>query len=204
MPHLLPARQFISIHAPLTGSDLCASDIYIPPFYFNPRSPHRERLLLDKKYNVLENFNPRSPHRERRLDTDQCYKSNLFQSTLPSQGATHLNSKCGNVSRISIHAPLTGSDIDFAHCTSFSKISIHAPLTGSDRIYLMTKTKKQEFQSTLPSQGATLISHTVHHLAKFQSTLPSQGATRCFTRNSIWIIISIHAPLTGSDHGSDN
>ena len=182
MPHLLPARQFISIHAPLTGSDLCASDIYIPPFYFNPRSPHRERLLLDKKYNVLENFNPRSPHRERRLDTDQCYKSNLFQSTLPSQGATHLNSKCGNVSRI----------------------SIHAPLTGSDRIYLMTKIKKQEFQSTLPSQGATLISHTVHHLAKFQSTLPSQGATRCFTRNSIWIIISIHAPLTGSDHGSDN
>ena len=55
-----------------------------------------------------------------------------FQSTLPSQGATQPDICRIDSFRISIHAPLVGSDI----CTSTLRaniiISIHAPLAGSD------------------------------------------------------------------------
>ena len=80
----------------------------------------------------------------------------------------------------------------------------------------------RRFQSTLPSQGATLFrafdtrppqisihapltgSDTVlgydgDILVKFQSTLPSQGATKLCSLFAIFFKISIHAPLTGSD-----
>ena len=79
----------ISIHAPLTGSDVQWRRDKPDKFYFNPRSPHRERHYIAFKnvgymdisihapltgsdtvvaYNASAqtNFNPRSPHRERR------------------------------------------------------------------------------------------------------------------------------------------
>ena len=100
-------------------------------------------------------FNPRSPHRERR---DYRVKSTvlpLFQSTLPSQGATAGQETPKADIEISIHAPLTGSDIyesllnivplhfnprsphrerlyDSNLSVAQILISIHAPLTGSD------------------------------------------------------------------------
>ena len=57
----------------------------------------------------------------------------LFQSTLPSQGATEIKRQQIIATEISIHAPLTGSDVDILFNTGRLKI----------------------FQSTLPSQGAT-------------------------------------------------
>ena len=99
---------------------------------FNPRSPHRERRLASRNFKKLCNFNPRSPHRERRLATSTAYQMEYFnprsphrerppqslhfqsytkfQSTLPSQGATGLETGEYIVKQISIHAPLTGSD----------------------------------------------------------------------------------------------
>ena len=80
-----------------------------------------------------------------------------------------------------------------------TKISIHAPLTGSDCIHFCPDTTNPQFQSTLPLRGAT---GTVNHdiiSTRFQSTLPLRGATRgcpCFLEV---VMISIHAPLTGSD-----
>ena len=56
-------------------------------------------------------------------------------------------------------------------------ISIHAPLTGSDSNIKIRLSVVNQFQSTLPSQGAT---HTSAPLAATE-------------------VISIHAPLTGSD-----
>ena len=38
-----------------------------------------------------------------------------------------------------------------------------------------------------------------NHAYQFQSTLPSQGATAPFDFKYPWYNISIHAPLTGSD-----
>ena len=57
-----------------------------------------------------------------------------FQSTPPSQGATDLPEGIASV-------------LD---------ISIHAPLTGSDRTFLILNIRGTIFQSTLPSQGATM------------------------------------------------
>ena len=79
-----------------------------------------------------------------------------FQSTLPSQGATSYNHVRLFNSRISIHAPLTGSDFDPEGLLIFCGISIHAPLTGSDPGSNILHIANDEFQSTLPSQGATV------------------------------------------------
>ena len=82
-----------------------------------------------------------------------------------------------NNMQISIHAPLTGSDVlDFGAAHKIL-ISIHAPLTGSDL----------EPEESAPTWK------------KFQSTLPLRGATRVPPRKFITGEISIHAPLTGSD-----
>ena len=100
----------ISIHAPLTGSDLRNLSIFNRIPNFNPRSPHRERPSLLFRCPNLPYFNPRSPHRERRLSVTIHVHNKVFQSTLPSQGATGLETGEYIVKQISIHAPLTGSD----------------------------------------------------------------------------------------------
>ena len=62
-------RGCISIHAPRTGSDLRTQSWGTRNQYFNPRSPHGERL-------------PRKQAAER---------TTAFQSTLPARGATFIN-----------------------------------------------------------------------------------------------------------------
>ena len=233
---------------------------------FNPRSPHRERhrsyiYTLEKS-----NFNPRSPHRERLVPLTMAGAAYQFQSTLPSQGATKIvedvtfssdisihapltGSDLGRLDRyiryadisihapltgsdfrfparfmvfdISIHAPLTGSDIQWQLSGRCCGISIHAPLTGSDRAAMVSPETTSRFQSTLPSQGATIGKQKLQKALQFQSTLPSQGATigdkygvsdgifqstlpsqgatSAISPFSIVYQISIHAPLTGSD-----
>ena len=146
----------ISIHAPLTGSDCRAVRSALLPLYFNPRSPHRERHIHV-------------------LDIDIVRP--LFQSTLPSQGATIMVSVHFYCIPISIHAPLTGSDGDVKLKNWMLVISIHAPLTGSDGWSYVNPRVGAVFQSTLPSQGATLQCTQQSALIGFQSTLPSQGAT---------------------------
>ena len=122
-------------------------------------------------------FNPRSPHRERHVDKPITEHSLLFQSTLPSQGATAEGLKIRADLLISIHAPLTGSDETSFLISVVLLISIHAPLTGSDGRPVGKVIAPYVFQSTLPSQGATVV--------QCQFLLQSD--------------ISIHAPLTGSD-----
>ena len=56
------------------------------------------------------NFNPRSPYGERLHVLFSGGNINGFQSTLPLRGATGAGGKRPYVEKISIHAPLTGSD----------------------------------------------------------------------------------------------
>ena len=81
------------------------------------------------------------------------------------------------------------------------QISIHAPLTGSDVRYFNMLHEMIVFQSTLPSQGATCPRAPQKTPTLFQSTLPSQGATDDAFNDATGLFISIHAPLTGSDDG---
>ena len=155
---IIHARRKISIHAPRTGSDLCALavivrlviSIHAPRTgsdrtrcsspttrrYFNPRSPHGERLGVTTTQEMLESisihaprtgsdrrsrrtrssasdFNPRSPHGERRGVNQGIDDILRFQSTLPARGATFDAFQRRVSVSISIHAPRTGSDGSF-------------------------------------------------------------------------------------------
>ena len=168
-------------------------------------------------------FNPRSPHRERLRVLLNTVKIHRFQSTLPSQGATIGRCPCCGDILISIHAPLTGSDIALSWYSIGIKLFQSTLPSQGATVTLYVPARLLLFQSTLPSQGATEISSTVSPSAiLFQSTLPSQGATGdaaggtckvqdfnprsphrerpgAVCRQRLFSGISIHAPLTGSD-----
>ena len=167
-----------------------------------------------------------------------------FQSTLPARGATrgrrgipprprHFNPRSPHgerhcldyaadvTTKISIHAPRTGSDDMWRNAVHDKSISIHAPRTGSDEI-IRPCNGGTVFQSTLPARGATGRMGVYHqtrwisiHAPRtgsdiiidafkpprftFQSTLPARGATSACNLCRGAGYISIHAPRTGSD-----
>ena len=106
-----PLHVAISIHAPLAGSDVLLRVLFSVVYYFNPRSPRGERQEPKPHQTNMEYFNPRSPRGERRtstglaritsddfnprsprgerpLDCGSISVEAVFQSTLPSRGAT--------------------------------------------------------------------------------------------------------------------
>ncbi len=117
----------ISIHAPLTGSDVYDCSILTKNI-----SIHAPLTGSDEFSHLLQIIRT------------------LFQSTLPSQGATKITTLQGEDVQISIHAPLTGSDV-IQSCRLFnSRISIHAPLTGSDANELVEQIMEQNFNPRSP------------------------------------------------------
>ena len=130
------------------------------------------------KHITHTDFNPRSPHRERPRSTAIRPAPEQFQSTLPSQGAT-LNSFDHVISTryFNPRSPHRERHLYILRISDLGVISIHAPLTGSDAGTVASYKVTGTFQSTLPSQGATLSADWVTYACT----------------------ISIHAPLTGSD-----
>ena len=150
-------KYIISIHAPLTGSDL--------------EIVYASQIADISIHAPLTGSDIAAP-----LDIASPWR---FQSTLPSQGATYIRITTLYLQNISIHAPLTGSDAPCGTEIHYTvDISIHAPLTGSDDNAIDLVCDKKIFQSTLPSQGATYDAGNYGRLNAFQSTPPSQGATR--------------------------
>ena len=99
---------------------------------------------------------------------------------------------------ILVRAPLAGSDVSLVCMFDRCNISIHAPLAGSDCLLCLPHVWGR-FQSTLPSRGATVRLSSIGIFVLFQSTLPSRGATHPLAPCLIQRVISIHAPLAGSD-----
>ena len=87
------------------------------------------------KSNVFVDFNPRSPHRERRRHIQPELETTLFQSTLPSQGATWNNIVTEWDSIFQSTLPSQGATYNDDETSRINFISIHAPLTGSDSKY---------------------------------------------------------------------
>ena len=202
-PQNVGSQEFpiwISIHAPLTGSDLVRQlpgRVYLD---FNPRSPYGERQNPPPGSKPGGDFNPRSPYGERLDKSFGGRRAGQFQSTLPLRGATIYKIIGYTATRISIHAPLTGSDFRFCSLrwlllyfnprspygerpsggidmAVFISISIHAPLTGSD------PPNAQVIASSTISIHAPLTGSDFPSVARslivlgFQSTLPLRGAT---------------------------
>lgn len=119
--HHLPSR-YIPCDGRLTAST-----------YFDPRSPHGERLEAWHRSNPLDNFNPRSPHGERPVRRTVYPNPPQFQSTLPAGGATVPFLLMHLLKMISIHAPRGGERLLHRQAIEvFFVISIHAPRRGSD------------------------------------------------------------------------
>ena len=80
------------------------------------------------------------------------------------------------------------------------RISIHAPLAGSDELLYHCKQYREIFLSTLPSRGATI--GIIMNFVKGENFYPrSPRGERLFRFKPPLqtCIISIHAPLAGSD-----
>ena len=146
--------------------------------HFNPRSPHGERRCESppilwrsgisthaprtgsdaRRYSggiTLSHFNPRSPHGERPGRRERPKTATKFQPTLPARGAT--------MKKL----------LD----TDYSKISTHAPRTGSDLLHAAACMSPKSFQPTLPARGATRDNDAYLSRLLFQPTLPARGAT---------------------------
>ena len=122
----------ISIHAPRTGSDGCNTGYSKSRLYFNPRSPHGERLRHAADVHAGSDFNPRSPHGERLRWTVKNTRLERFQSTLPARGATISGQTIFVASRFQSTLPARGATRLLFHRVDCAGISIHAPRTGSD------------------------------------------------------------------------
>ena len=165
--------NIISIHAPLAGSDMKTYVHYTDDMNFNPRSPCGERPVLSVFSVAALDFNPRSPCGERRQDSKRGFRTYQFQSTLPLRGATAQTFLGEGRLRISIHAPLAGSDLRFlatkwrqsyfnprSPCgerrvskpiaEGIYDISIHAPLAGSDPAPYISTTLLKNFNPRSP------------------------------------------------------
>ena len=192
----------ISIHAPRVGCDDNGRHVIPVYSYFNPRTPCGVRQYIGKG-----------------MDGDA-----EFQSTHPVWGATvDLLHRCGDLERISIHAPRVGCDRSPA--TPLTPMRYFNPRTpcgvrrtrsrsrGSTSrnfnprtpcgVRLMrpdSGTTLSTFQSTHPVWGATTSSSsTATSYLVFQSTHPVWGATAQDPPGDHRPHISIHAPRVGCD-----
>ena len=95
----------------------------------------------------------------------------LFQSTLPSRGVTPAGSRKNDKQRISTHAPLLWNNWKL----NFNPRSPR----GERQLDRLGVPFWVQFQSTLPSRGATRPFSGCGGVGIFQSTLPSRGATGC-------------------------
>ena len=194
------ARQIISIHTPLAGSDSTGRRPVGRMSHFNPHSPCGERPCRKRAEWPRCYFNPHSPCGERPARRNDIARSN----------------------HISIHTPLAGSDRNPGPDLRREPISIHTPLAGSDLVSSLPSFELVQFQSTLPLRGATWFDNWPQFSIVFQSTLPLRGATwwvdleqaaRLLFQSTLplrgataygcatWAqqVISIHTPLAGSD-----
>ena len=101
----------ISIHAPRTGSDDYLCGLSDNPQDFNPRSPHGERPVGSEVVGGAIAFQSTLPARGATRKPRRRSQKPPFQSTLPARGATTRGRRKPSGSRISIHAPRTGSDV---------------------------------------------------------------------------------------------
>ena len=195
-----------------------------PNLYFNPRTPHGVRPALLPLWEQGKLFQSTHPSRGATSNGGRFLQPGReFQSTHPVRGATVFGSCPGSGRLISIHAPLTGCDIDNTSKNITDRLfqSTH-PSRGATPL-LRFAGWPVRFQSTHPSRGAThgatdaavdaqdFNPRTPHGVrlrctltlpgpARFQSTHPSRGATPSSSGSHRGSgSISIHAPLTGCD-----
>ena len=149
----------------------------------------------------MRDFNPRSPHRERLCHSREPGRDAKISIHAPLTGSDADLFMYFRRSLISIHAPLTGSDMFYVFCFQFQPISIHAPLTGSDHDLTIPINSVSTISIHAPLTGSDFRgSVTPTHTRHFNPRSPHRERHSAWLRWGYSCKISIHAPLTGSDN----
>ena len=167
----------ISIRAPLAGSDNAEAEPVVLYKDFNPRSPCGERpapAVVAARLGVISIRAPLTGSDSGQ--SDLFMTTSVFQSALPLRGATLTAKKRQSTRHFNPRSPC-----------------------GERLIEAMRSTYNKIFQSALPLRGATLSTFKAVLNAIFQSALPLRGATPGTKRHRQHQVISIRAPLAGSD-----
>ena len=176
-----------------------------PPFGrghhdFNPRSPYGERPHSQNAEIGTRKFQSTLPLRGATVKCGGSKTTNLFQSTLPLRGATRRPKYYNLFGGISIHAPLTGSDLRAEwQAVILSAFQSTLPLRGATRTTTITISASSDFNPRSPygerrlSQLTSLIQSDFNPRSPYGERRDLGGIITCPQ------VISIHAPLTGSD-----
>ena len=191
----------MEIHAPRVGGDGICSGWTERPWNFNPRPPCGGRPVRSDLMPFTKLFQSTPPVWGATMLRPCHLCTPPFQSTPPVWGATVSRCAHGTVPWISIHAPRVGGDKTPLNVfTGKAQISIHAPRVGGDlHLFHTTSTifnfnprppcggrlspfrknfLPDQFQSTPPVWGATVLSANAWKTPmRFQSTPPVWGAT---------------------------
>ena len=172
--------RLISIHAPRTGSDRVPGCTKRPRGgRFQSTLPARGATGVPERHRATEHdFNPRSPHGERRLDPERLIRSLLYFNPRSPHGERRVPER----HRATEH--------------DFNPRSPHGERRATAR-----RVTPQSFHFNPRSPHGERPAHSAFaaSASAFQSTLPARGATGAMTTFFIPIVISIHAPRTGSD-----
>ena len=184
---------------PSQGATLAESNQIKDLADFNPRSPRRERRIQQISHKCDIHFNPRSPRRERRKLLAQSCNQKYFNPRSPRRERRYPGTYFYWYAIISIHAPLAGSDRRpervILSLTYFNPRSPRRERRKKTHIYPIGK----DFNPRSPRRERRIKQHVLFKDKEFQSTLPSQGATFSRWWSFQFQVISIHAPLAGSD-----
>ena len=189
----------ISIHAPLTGSDKQFRSHIPERPYFNPRSPYGERPSGTPSESICAYFNPRSPYGERLLQPGRQHNPQDFNPRSPYGERPTSKAAIQAMQNFNPRSPYGERPVFADPVSTQPVISIHAPLTGSDYQRQRRPKRPTNFNPRSPYGERQLFRRLFLAPSGFQSTLPLRGATFDVHQTLSGILISIHAPLTGSD-----
>ena len=151
-------------------------------------------------WHVHEQFQSALPLRGATYTNNSGEIKPIFQSALPLRGATRrCRGRNQPASAISIRAPLAGSDLRTSLRSIPTLISIRAPLAGSDLPLVATTHPHPYFNPRSPCGERPWFLVTSKMEPIFQSALPLRGATEHLLHHAAQLLISIRAPLAGSD-----
>ncbi len=153
--------DLISIHAPLTGSDIIWFKRFVASSIFQSTLLTGSDIRSSNLSMMILHFNPRSPHRERLLQFVARYNTYYFQSTL-----------------------LTGSDASYSSADiEFSIFQSTLPHRERRKSH-QKKSERRHFNPRSPHRERQMMPLTTRPDCLFQSTLPSQGATTVVAYNA--------------------
>ena len=142
-------------------------------------------------------FNPRSPHGERLSKCLHRASSVSFQSTLPAWGATSHRLFRLTFRNISIHAPRMGSDNWRRECAAENRNFNPRSRMGSD-VGLSEEEKARRISIHAPAWGATWVNCSGPGLLKNFNPRSRMGSDNWPANSPVTIAISIHAPAWGA------